>query len=172
MAKSDVVRNQILKRLIFGKLRPDDRVNLSELSEDDAIGTSACRSAIEELSAWRILETQPGARPRVRSVTANELKAEAMARTAVESTLAGMIASRPLETRYKCLAQLAQIQDRMVENARRDASEAMTMSFVFDDWEFHKLLCRLADAPFQELSITAGFWISAKLDESEDCFRS
>lgn len=161
MAKSDVVRNEILKRLIFGELQPDDRINLSELSDDDAIGTSACRSAIEELSAWRILETQPGARPRVRCVTGTELKAEAMARTAVESTLAGMIASRPRETRYKCLAKLAQVQDRMVVNARRDATIAQTMAFIFDDWEFHKLLCQMADAPFQEISITAGFWIFA-----------
>jgi DNA-binding GntR family transcriptional regulator len=136
----DLVFNSLLEEILSGKLKPGDKLNISDIAQRLGVSRTPVREALTQLTSVGLVENQPHRSPFVKKMSIEEVIELYYIRAALEG-IAGRLASRRLTP--------AQMQ-RLVELC--DQMEKLSLSANYEEmlkvnFEFHSLIYEASGSP-------------------------
>jgi GntR family transcriptional regulator, rspAB operon transcriptional repressor len=132
------VYEEILKRLLTGKLVPGQIFNRRQTAAELGVSVAPVLEAMLELEAEGLIETLPRKGTRVRVLTLVDLQGQLVVREALECQAARLYCGRPVQQHMKQLIPLAE---------EIDASDLRSPEHLKDEIFFHHYLVSLAATP-------------------------
>jgi len=129
---SQQIRNQLLDRIMRGKLVPGDRLIELKIAAEFSTSQAPVREALRELEAMGVIETPPNKGARVRTITNEELCQLYDVRAQLESYAAQLVTEKNLPLKSK-------LQDA-VKAMKKAAREEDSIAFASHNSRFHRII--------------------------------
>lgn len=139
----ELVEARIVGAIRSGDLKPGERIVETQLAKRLNVSRGPLREALKSLEANRLVFTVRGKGTYVAEVSLDDL----LRMTGIRAVLEGFAARLVAERCRREPAVVAQLEASLADLERAEAShDAMVLRDV--DWEFHELVCMLADNTF------------------------
>jgi DNA-binding GntR family transcriptional regulator len=132
------VYNEILDRLLSGRLAPGEIFNRRETAAKLGVSVAPVLEAMLELQAEGLIETLPRKGTRVRVLTLRDLQGQLIVREALEAQAARLFCGEPVIRHEKRLKRLAK---------EIDESDSRSPQHLREEVRFHHYLVSLAGVP-------------------------
>ena len=143
----DLVFNTLMEDILSGRLKPGEKLNISEISERLGVSRTPVREALKQLMSVGLVENVPHRSPFVKKLSIEEIIELYYIRAALEG-VASRLASKRLSDGQ--IRELERLCKRMEEKARSGSYD----DFVEDNSKFHFLVYEATDSPrLQEMAL-------------------
>jgi DNA-binding GntR family transcriptional regulator len=143
----DLVFNTLMEDILSGRLKPGEKLNISEISEHLEVSRTPVREALKQLMSVGLVENVPHRSPFVKKLSIEEIIELYYIRAALEG-VASRLASKRLSD--KQIRELERLCKRMEEKVHRGKYD----DFIEDNSKFHFLIYAAADSPrLQEMAL-------------------
>lgn len=129
---SQQIRDQLLDRIMHGKLRPGARLVELKIAAEFATSQAPVREALRELEAMGVIETLPNKGARVRTISNEELRQLYDVRAQLESYGTQLATEKG--------AQLKSRLKDAVKSMKRAAREEDSTAFASHNSHFHRII--------------------------------
>lgn len=143
----DLVFNTLMEDILSGRLKPGEKLNISEISERLGVSRTPVREALKQLMSVGLVENVPHRSPFVKKLSIEEIIELYYIRAALEG-VASRLASQRLSD--KQIQELERLCKRMEAKARSGKYE----DFSENNSKFHFLVYEATNSPrLQEMAL-------------------
>jgi DNA-binding GntR family transcriptional regulator len=143
----DLVFNTLMEDILSGRLKPGEKLNISEISERLGVSRTPVREALKQLMSVGLVENVPHRSPFVKKLSIEEIIELYYIRAALEG-VASRLASKRLDDQQ--IRELERLCKRMEDKARSGKYD----DFVEDNSKFHFLIYEATNSPrLQEMAL-------------------
>ena len=152
---ADEIAAQIEEQILLGAIPPGTLLRQDKLAVQFGVSRTPIREALRRLDALGLVVLRPNRGVQVRGPSRDELWDSVIVRAALESTAAGLAATRITESELRALAR-AERRYRATTERLRDRSlgvperRTLAAEWVSGNDAFHELILRAAGAPLLE----------------------
>lgn len=143
----DLVFNSLMEEILSGRLKPGEKLNISEISERLGVSRTPVREALKQLMSVGLVENVPHRSPFVKKLSIEEIIELYYIRAALEGIASRLAANRLSD---KQIEELDRLCKRMEQKARSGQFD----DFIEDNSKFHFLVYEATRSPrLQEMAL-------------------
>jgi len=142
----DLVFHSLLEDILSGRIKPGEKLNISEISERLGVSRTPIREALKQLVSAGLVDSEPHRSPFVKKLSIEEIIELYCVRAALDGIASRLAARRLSDEQIGALTRLCDHMESVAEASR-------LAEFLADNDRFHAIICDASgSARIQELS--------------------
>jgi len=136
----DLVFNTLMEDILSGRLKPGEKLNISEISERLGVSRTPVREALKQLMSVGLVENVPHHSPFVKKLSIEEIIELYYIRAALEGVASRLAAQRLSDEQIHELETLCKRMEKKAQSGKYD-------DFIEDNSKFHFLVYEATNSP-------------------------